>query len=91
MLFEGPVSGTGIPVDWGAASVLARCTDMILAGGLTPENVATAIAEVGPFGVDVSSGVESSPGLKSADKIARFVRSARAAAPQRDISVSGKK
>jgi phosphoribosylanthranilate isomerase len=72
-------------VDWGAASVFARCTDLILAGGLTPENVATAVAEVDPFGVDVSSGVEASPGLKSADKIARFVRSARAAASKQTL------
>ena len=80
ILFEGPVSGTGLPADWNAASQLARRAEVILAGGLSPENVATAIAEVHPFGVDVSSGVEASPGIKSPDKIASFVRSARAAA-----------
>lgn len=80
VLFEGPVSGTGLPADWTAASQLARRTEVILAGGLSPENVAAAIAEVRPFGVDVSSGVESSPGLKSPERIASFVRSARAAA-----------
>ena len=79
-LFEGPVSGTGMPADWNAASQLARRAELILAGGLSPQNVAEAIAQVRPFGVDVSSGVEVSPGMKSPEKIASFVRSARAAA-----------
>jgi phosphoribosylanthranilate isomerase len=79
VLFEGPVSGTGITADWNAARKLAQRTQLILAGGLSPENVAQAIAEVRPFGVDVSSGVEQSPGCKNPEKIARFVRSARAA------------
>ena len=80
VLFEGPVSGTGVPTDWSAAHAMARRTEVILAGGLSPANVAAAITEVLPFGVDVSSGVESSPGLKSPEKIASFVRAARAAA-----------
>jgi phosphoribosylanthranilate isomerase len=80
VLFEGPVSGSGIPADWTAASRLARRIEVILAGGLSPENIANAIAEVRPFGVDVSSGVESAPGIKSPERIASFVRSARAAA-----------
>jgi phosphoribosylanthranilate isomerase len=79
VLFEGPVSGTGVPSDWAAARTLARRAELILAGGLSPENVAAAIAAVRPFGIDVSSGVESTPGIKSPDKIASFVRSARAA------------
>lgn len=79
-LFEGPISGTGIAADWNAASQLARRAELILAGGLSPENVADAITQVRPFGVDVSSGVEASPGIKSPEKIASFVRSARAAA-----------
>jgi phosphoribosylanthranilate isomerase len=78
-LFEGPVSGIGVPSDWPTASRLARHAELILAGGLSPENVAAAIAEVRPFGVDVSSGVESTPGVKSIEKIASFVGSARAA------------
>jgi phosphoribosylanthranilate isomerase len=78
-LFEGPVSGTGVPSDWPAASRLARRAELILAGGLSPENVAAAITEVRPFGVDVSSGVESAPGVKSVERIASFVGSARAA------------
>ncbi len=79
-LFEGPVSGTGVPTDWPSARAMARRTQVILAGGLSPANVAAAISEVQPFGVDVSSGVESSPGLKSPEQIASFVNAARSAA-----------
>lgn len=80
VLFEGPVSGSGQTTDWTAAAALARRTEVILAGGLTPGNVAQAIAAVRPFGVDVSSGVEQSPGLKSAARIQEFVTAARGAA-----------
>lgn len=80
MLFEGPTSGIGELADWGRAAELARQTQVILAGGLTPENVAEAIEAVRPFGVDVSSGVESSPGIKDPEKIQAFVRAVRAAA-----------
>lgn len=79
VLFEGPVSGTGVPTDWPSAHAMARRTEVILAGGLSPVNVAAAIAEVNPFGVDVSSGVEHSPGIKSPEKIASFVSAARSA------------
>jgi phosphoribosylanthranilate isomerase len=61
--------GTGRTVDWGRASTVARRRPVILAGGLTPENVGEAISRVGPSGIDVSSGVESSPGLKDPDKL----------------------
>jgi len=56
--------GTGVRADWLAAATLARGRRLLLAGGLTPENVAGAITEVRPFGIDVSSGVEQSPGVK---------------------------
>jgi phosphoribosylanthranilate isomerase len=79
LLFEGPVSGIGETADWSKAAALARRTQLILAGGLNPSNVADAIKRVKPFGVDVSSGVESSPGVKDAQKILDFVRAARAA------------
>lgn len=80
VLFEGPASGSGTPSDWQAARTLARRTQLILAGGLNADNVAAAIATVAPFGVDVSSGVEERPGVKSAVRIAAFVNAARAAA-----------
>jgi phosphoribosylanthranilate isomerase len=61
--------GTGRTVDWGVASGIARQRRALLAGGLTPENVAQAIADVQPFGIDVSSGVERSPGVKDHARI----------------------
>ncbi len=71
--------GTGGLVDWTRAAGVARDWRVVLAGGLTPENVAQAIAAVRPYGVDVSSGVEQSPGVKDFDKVARFVANARSA------------
>jgi phosphoribosylanthranilate isomerase len=79
LLFEGPRSGTGKVADWSAAHALAARHALILAGGLSPVNVAEAIAAVQPFGVDVSSGVEESPGRKSPALIESFVSRARAA------------
>lgn len=79
LLFEGPVSGAGETTDWSAAARLAARTQLILAGGLKPTNVADAIAAARPFGVDVSSGVEARPGVKDPMKIHEFVRIARAA------------
>jgi phosphoribosylanthranilate isomerase len=79
LLFEGPVSGTGETTDWSEAASLAARTQLILAGGLKPANVAEAIATAHPFGVDVSSGVEARPGVKDPQKIYDFVRNARAA------------
>ena len=84
ILFEGPVSGRGAVSDWSVAAALARRTQLVLAGGLNAVNVAAAIAQVQPFGVDVSSGVEERPGVKSPAAIMSFVeavRSARVAAP----------
>ena len=78
-LFEGARSGQGETVDWSHAAELAKRGKMILAGGLAPDNVADAIATVRPFGVDVSSGVESSPGQKSSQRILEFIDAARAA------------
>jgi phosphoribosylanthranilate isomerase len=73
------VGGTGKTCDWGKAQTLVHSVDvpMLLAGGLTPENVAEAIAVVKPWGVDVSSGVETEPGKKDIDKVAAFIAAAR--------------
>lgn len=79
LLFEGARSGSGATGDWLVATRLAAASELILAGGLNAHNVAEAIGTVRPFGVDVSSGVELTPGHKSPQKIAEFVQAACAA------------
>jgi phosphoribosylanthranilate isomerase len=69
--------GTGVIADWSAAAELAERYSLLLAGGLTPENVADVVRQVGPWGVDVASGVESSPGEKDAAKMSAFVQAVR--------------
>jgi phosphoribosylanthranilate isomerase len=78
--------GTGTQADWRAAAALAAKRRLLLAGGLTPENVAAALAEVRPFGVDVSSGVERAPGIKDHDRLRAFI-----AALSDECSVPGAK
>lgn len=78
-LFEGALSGSGERSDWSAAAKLAAEAEVVLAGGLDAGNVADAIASVRPFGIDVSSGVESSRGVKDPARIRDFVAVARAA------------
>ena len=69
--------GTGKAIDWDRAAVAARHHRLVLAGGLTPLNVEEAIRTVRPHGVDVSSGVESSPGIKDFEKVSAFLANAR--------------
>ncbi len=69
--------GTGKAIDWDRAAVAARHHRLVLAGGLTPRNVEEAIRRVRPYGVDVSSGVESSPGIKDFEKVSAFLANAR--------------
>ena len=71
---EGAYGGTGITADWKGAAQLARRYPILLAGGLTPENVAEAVRRVQPWGVDVASGVESAPGQKDLVKMKAFVK-----------------
>ena len=70
--------GTGQTADWAAARPLAARYPIFLAGGLTPANVADAIAQVQPWGVDVASGVEAAPGRKDEHKMRAFVEAVRA-------------
>jgi phosphoribosylanthranilate isomerase len=74
---KGVYGGSGVTADWAAAAELAKKYPLLLAGGLTPENVADAIRQVQPWGVDVASGVESAPGEKDAGKMSAFVNVVR--------------
>ena len=76
---EGQMGGTGHRAPWELLVGFDPGVPVILAGGLTPENVAEAVAVVRPWGVDVASGVESAPGVKDPEKVARFVKNARSA------------
>jgi len=71
---KGVYGGSGVTADWSAAANLAKKYPLLLAGGLTPENVADAVRQVHPWGVDVASGVESAPGEKDAAKMEKFVK-----------------
>jgi phosphoribosylanthranilate isomerase len=77
---EGQEGGTGQQAPWNLLAGFKPGVPLILAGGLTPENVASAIQTVRPWGVDVASGVESSPGIKDHVKLRRFIANARDAA-----------
>ena len=79
LLLEGARSGAGEKTDWAQAALVARRTRLVLAGGLDAGNVAEAVRVVRPFGVDVSSGVESARGVKDLDRIRGFIGAARAA------------
>lgn len=83
LLVEGPRSGAGEVADWTAAAKLAAMHRVVLAGGLHAGNVATAIATVRPWGVDVSSGVERAPGVKDAARIREFLNAVRLASGSR--------
>jgi phosphoribosylanthranilate isomerase len=71
--------GGGAVFDWSLAQQAAQQRKILLAGGLTPENVAEAVRVVRPFGVDVASGVESAPGIKDVEKMKRFIAEAKGA------------
>lgn len=85
LLLDGPRGGGGgLLADTRRATALAQCHRIVLAGGLTPENVAQSVADIGPVAVDVSSGIESSPGLKDHQRMKAFIEAARATATTRE-------
>jgi phosphoribosylanthranilate isomerase len=75
----GQFGGTGRPIPWGLLADFQPGVPLILAGGLTPENVAEAIRLVRPYGVDVASGVEGAPGRKDGEMMRRFIENCRCA------------
>lgn len=81
--FSPAYGGTGVTADWVAAGTFCRRHPAMLAGGLNAENVAEAIGSVQPVGVDVSSGIEHSPGRKDHGRMERFVEAVRQAARAR--------
>ena len=78
IMLDSAEPGSGQVFDWSRAAALPVDTRLIVAGGLTPDNVGAAIESVNPWGVDVSSGVESSPGRKDAVRVRHFINNAKA-------------
>lgn len=77
LMIEGVIPGSGVCFDWSLATRLKGLPNLILAGGLTPDNVAQGIRALLPYGVDVASGVEASYGVKDPLKVLDFVRNAK--------------
>lgn len=84
ILVDAPEPGSGKVFDWSVLDGRERGLPLILAGGLTPENVGHAVTSVRPWGVDTATGVESAPGRKDATKVREFVANAREAEPPAD-------
>ena len=82
IMLDSPGGGSGKLFDWTLAGEVPEGVRLILAGGLDPDNIADAVRAVEPWGVDVATGVEKSPGKKDALKVKRFIERARAAAPE---------
>jgi len=81
IMVDSPGGGTGKVFDWGLVGDVPDGVRLILAGGLDPDNVTDAVRVVEPWGVDVASGVETTPGKKDPAKVRRFIANARDAAP----------
>lgn len=78
-LIDAATPGSGTAFPWGEAAAWRSHPRLILAGGLTPDNVAEAVASLQPYAVDVASGVEASPGKKAPEAVVRFLAAVRAA------------
>lgn len=89
LMIDSPMGGSGETFDWGLIEQRVADRAYILAGGLRPDNVAQAIELLAPWGVDVASGVESSPGRKDPAKVRKFLAAVRAAAPGETIAGTG--
>jgi phosphoribosylanthranilate isomerase len=81
VMVDSPNPGSGEVFDWGLIDEVPEGMRILLAGGLNPDNVGLAVATVRPWGVDVASGVEASPGRKDPMKVKAFIEAARAADP----------
>ncbi|MGQ0521012.1 MAG: phosphoribosylanthranilate isomerase [Actinomycetota bacterium] len=81
VMLDAPSPGSGQVFDWSLVDGVPPGSRLLLAGGLTPDNVADAVAQARPWGVDVCTGVESEPGRKDARKLRAFVAAAKAAEP----------
>ncbi|MBI1923809.1 phosphoribosylanthranilate isomerase [Candidatus Poribacteria bacterium] len=84
---KGALGGTGKAFDWNLALKAKSYGRIILAGGLNPDNVASAVLQVRPYGVDVSSGVEASPGRKAPAKVKAFIRAVRETETYTDLGL----
>jgi phosphoribosylanthranilate isomerase len=85
---RGAYGGTGTTADWSAAAELSKHYPILLAGGLTLENVAEAVRRVRPWGVDVASGVESAPGVKDVSKMRAFIKVVRSESREQRLVTS---
>lgn len=86
---DGARGGTGATWDWQLATQRRSAVPRILSGGLNPSNVAAAIAALGPYAVDVASGVEAEPGVKDPDALRAFFAAVRATDPDADDATEG--
>lgn len=89
LLVDGPSPGSGEVFDWRVAEGVVDPGRMFVSGGLHPGNVADAVVRLRPRGVDVASGVESSPGVKDPQKLRAFIRAAREAAARTGADAAG--
>jgi phosphoribosylanthranilate isomerase len=84
ILVDAPRPGSGEVFDWSLTAEVPAGVRLMLAGGLTPDNVADGVRSVQPWGVDVATGVESEPGRKDAVKLRAFIANAKAVVLERD-------